>query len=153
MKVKIRFSAWLFRAREAVADRAPVLGRMRLLERANRMLGQKLKEAITERNRLAQREPPLVVGGELVLGIGETARLARLMEEAGEVVHAAAMVMRFGWAGMPPGSARPNRQALERELGHLRAALQAMIAGGDVRRNEIAAHRNRKEQQTKEFAG
>lgn len=75
----------------------------------------------------------------------EQERLVILIEECGEVVQAAAKILRHGYEStnpkaIVPAAARPetNRAALERELGDLGHALQRMEQAGDLNGASIA---------------
>lgn len=75
--------------------------------------------------------PPMNTQG---LTAAEGERLVLLMEEAGEVVQAAAKVLRHGYSSTNPlvGDARNNRDLLTEEVGHLEAVIHRMTALGDL---------------------
>lgn len=64
---------------------------------------------------------------------GETERLAILSEECGEVVAAVGKILRYGWERQSPYGGKPNRNALEQELGNVRAVVNLMLDSGDLR--------------------
>ncbi len=71
------------------------------------------------------------------LSAAEIERLAMLQEECGEVIHAAAKVLRHGWESQSPYGGKPNRVALEREIGNVRAVVNLMLDAGDVRLRDV----------------
>jgi len=75
----------------------------------------------------------------------ETLRLILLVEECGELQHAAAKVLRHGWDRKRPNGTLTNRVMLERELGHLYAAAGHMFDSGELRQREVAVWRQRQE--------
>jgi NTP pyrophosphatase (non-canonical NTP hydrolase) len=91
-----------------------------------------LEKEAAVRNELACCEGSLSVPG---LSPGEVERLAILAEECGEVSQAIGKVLRFGWESTSPYGGRPgrpNRGALEREIGNVRAIVNLMIDAGDL---------------------
>lgn len=62
----------------------------------------------------------------------EAERLALLMEECGEVVHACAKVLRHGYGSRHPVTDEGNREAVEKEIGDVLAVVQLMEKAGDV---------------------
>lgn len=75
------------------------------------------------------------------LTAAEDERLAKLVEECAEVIQAITKIQRHGWDSVNPHdrTALPNRQELERELGHLDAAVSLLSQAGDVRTSNIMA--------------
>jgi hypothetical protein len=67
----------------------------------------------------------------------EVERLAILAEECGEAVRAVGKALRFGWESKSPYSERTNREALEREIGSIRAAVNLMMDADDVRLSDV----------------
>lgn len=84
--------------------------------------------------------------GAPALTAAEVERLAMLAEECGEIAQAVCKVLRHGWESASPfdDKRRPNRVALERELGDLLAVMYMMTDSGDLRVRDICAWRNRK---------
>lgn len=64
----------------------------------------------------------------------EAERLALLVEECGEVIQAAAKVLRHGWDSRHPNAidGPTNRQQLEKEVGHMRQAVGMMLHAEDL---------------------
>jgi hypothetical protein len=93
--------------------------------------------------RIAELEASLSLDGQ-VLSAAEVERLALVSESCGRVAQTAAMVLRHGWDSESPYTRKPNRCLLERELGHMRAVVDLMASGGDVRRADMNAYRHRK---------
>lgn len=85
------------------------------------------------------------------LSDAEIERLAILAEECGEVVQAVGKVLRHGWDSQSPYGGKPNRQALERELGNVRAIVTLMLDAGDVRLAELQAWQRRKREQAEKW--
>ena len=81
----------------------------------------------------------------------EIERLAILAEECGEVVQAVGKVLRHGWESQSPYGGKPNRQALEREIGNVRAVVNLMLDSGDVRLAELQAWQRRKREQVEKW--
>jgi NTP pyrophosphatase (non-canonical NTP hydrolase) len=71
------------------------------------------------------------------LSAAEIERLAILAEECGEVVQAVGKVLRHGWDSQSPYGGKPNRVALEREIGNVRAVVNLMLDAGDVRLRDV----------------
>lgn len=73
------------------------------------------------------------------LSPAEIERLALLMEECAEVQHVIGKILRHGYRSYNPNDERgtPNRELLETELGHVRAAMQLMIREDDVSPSRI----------------
>lgn len=85
------------------------------------------------------------------LAPAEIERLAILAEECGEVVQAVGKVLRHGWDSQSPYGGKPNLQALERELGNVRAIVNLMLDAGDVRLAELQAWQRRKREQMEKW--
>jgi NTP pyrophosphatase (non-canonical NTP hydrolase) len=62
----------------------------------------------------------------IMLSNEENGRLVLLIEECGEVIQAATKVMRFGYDSWK------NRDDLETEIGHVKAAVELMLEKGDL---------------------
>ena len=81
-----------------------------------------------------------------MLSPAETERLALLIEEAAEVQHIAAKILRHGYASVNP--VRPNsgnnRMLLQDELGHLVHVVSRMKKAGDVSESAIVAQAHHK---------
>lgn len=76
----------------------------------------------------------------------EAERLALMIEECGEVVQACCKVLRHGFESHDPTIASvslSNREALEKELGHLRHVIDRMTLARDV--NVLAIEGSKKE--------
>lgn len=71
----------------------------------------------------------------------EDERLAFLIQECSEVIHAATMVQRHGYQNHHPNAdeSETNRRYLETEMGHVRAAMRLMMREGDVRESAVGA--------------
>lgn len=70
----------------------------------------------------------------------EAERLAILIEECGEVIQAATKILRHGYESRNPldGTEAPtNRRDLEKECGHVRAAMIRLCDVGDLRKDQI----------------
>lgn len=85
-------------------------------------------------------------------------RIALLMEECGEVVKAAAKILRHGYESVNPtipvpDDERPetNRDALERELGDLICAVRNLRHAGDVHEAAIDNYADRKAKIVKQW--
>lgn len=78
------------------------------------------------------------------LTAAEVERLALLAEECGEVAQAVCKVLRHGWESQSPYGGKPNRVALEREIGDLRAVVNLMLDARDVDMRELQAWQRRK---------
>lgn len=68
-------------------------------------------------------------------------RLAILMEEMGEAQHKIGKILRHGYDSKDPtdesGLALSNKESLEDELGHVRAAMIMLCEAGDLDRSMI----------------
>jgi NTP pyrophosphatase (non-canonical NTP hydrolase) len=73
------------------------------------------------------------------LTAAEIERLAILGEECGEIAQAVGKVLRHGWESQSPYGGKPNRVALEREIGNVRAVVNLMLDAGDVRLGDVQA--------------
>ena len=74
------------------------------------------------------------------LTAAEAERLALLAEECAEVVQGVAKVLRHGYESHNPTSAAvspSNREALAKEVGHVRHAIDRMTLAGDLCDGEI----------------
>ncbi len=73
-------------------------------------------------------------------------RLAVLIEECGEVLQVIGKIQRHGYASWNPDdpTRKTNRQWLEEEMGHLYAALAAMLDAEDFSWPEMAKSRDAK---------
>lgn len=76
------------------------------------------------------------------LTAAEDERLALLLEELGEAIHAIGKIQRHGYQSYNPDDIHGgnNRQMLERELGDIRHAVARMVAWDDIDEEEIVAH-------------
>jgi hypothetical protein len=91
----------------------------------------------------AQRKLRAVAWAELT--VAQVARLSELIEECGEVVQAAAKVLQGGYSeASRHGKGMSRRILLERELGHLSAAVETMYAAGDVRLHDVRTWQQRR---------
>lgn len=86
----------------------------------------------------------LELNGPPALTAAEIERLALLAEECGEVAQAVGKILRHGWESQSPFRGLRNRVGLERELGHVRAAMELMHAAGDVHMGKICSWREKK---------
>lgn len=66
--------------------------------------------------------------------------LALLAEEAGEVVQAIGKILRHGYNSYHPEGGESNRQALQRELGDVQAAINLLIDNDDLKIEPIRKH-------------
>lgn len=62
----------------------------------------------------------------------ELERMALLTEQCGEVVQAVGRILRHGFAGCHPEGGPSNREALAREIGDLRVAIELVMRAPDV---------------------
>jgi NTP pyrophosphatase (non-canonical NTP hydrolase) len=76
----------------------------------------------------------------------EAERLYLLIEECAEVQQAASKVLRHGWNAYNPLAAfgPSNQQALEKEIGQLKNAIDLLQNSGDVKEKVINMHRRNK---------
>lgn len=109
-------------------------------------IGRKRSEAFSATcvKRLRAIEKEAGADGPPGLTAAEIERLAILAEECGEVAQAVGKVLRHGWESQSPYGSRPNRVALEREIGNVRAVVNLMLDAGDVRLSELQAWQRRK---------
>lgn len=75
----------------------------------------------------------------------EQERLVVLSEECGEVVQAAAKVLRHGYDSTPPSGGENNRKRLMREIGDVMWAVSRMERIGDLNPLEISTYADTKE--------
>lgn len=77
---------------------------------------------------------------------GQDERLSLLLEEMGEVIQCIGKIQRHGYDSYNPLVSGPNnREALERELGDVQAAMKLMFDAGDVDEdNGVAQYRESK---------
>jgi hypothetical protein len=112
------------------------------LRETNRLL---VKAGLRDKARIGELEKDVAVlnrerSGELPgLTPGEIERLAILAEECGEVMRAVGKVLRYGWESRSPYGGRPNRTALEREIGSVRAIVNLMLDSDDLSLAELQA--------------
>lgn len=157
---------WWVQVKEWVWARWTAPERIKVLSQAYFSQGEDLRRT---RERLAGTEDALrrlgdsIVAAEedeqaalramLVPGMtpAQRERLAWLMEECGEVVEAAAKVLRHGYGSVSPFGGANNRGILEREVGHLLAALDILKNGDDLRRQELHTWREKKRRLAKEW--
>jgi NTP pyrophosphatase (non-canonical NTP hydrolase) len=91
-----------------------------------------------------ERDRAAVYGELPGLTPGEVERLAILAEECGEVATAVGKILRFGWESQSPYGGKPNRKALEQELGNVRAVVNLMLDAGDLNLNAIQSWQRNK---------
>jgi NTP pyrophosphatase (non-canonical NTP hydrolase) len=94
--------------------------------------------------RKIERDKAAVCGELPGLTPGELERLAILAEECGEVATAVGKILRFGWESQSPYGGKPNRKALEQELGNVRAVVNLMLDAGDLNLNAIQSWQRNK---------
>jgi len=72
----------------------------------------------------------------------ELERLALLSEEASEVIQIINKIIRHGYSSYNPfdDEKTTNRELLEKELGHLKLAIDTMIVNGDIKAINISKH-------------
>lgn len=118
-------------------DLAPVKAAVEIAKRCQGAEWE-LKRVATRLEGL-QRERRLVqdMAGPPYLSPAEMERLAKLAEEAGELVRAVGKVMLHGWESASPYTGRTNREALEREIGSVRAMVGLMLDADDVRLRDL----------------
>lgn len=104
------------------------------------------RESAHSRDEAERLRAALAAEGGDVPGLspGEIERLAWFAEECGEAIQAAGKVLRHGYQGASPFGGPTNRVALEREIGHLRAAIDSLTAGGDTRAGDVRHWRQKK---------
>lgn len=82
----------------------------------------------------------------------EAERLAILAEECAEVQQAVCKVLRHGYESRWPRAGGPtNREDLERELGHLAAAVKRAVWAGDVADDAIQAAYDEKQEEVRKW--
>ena len=69
----------------------------------------------------------------------ETENLEILAEECAEVAQIKSKIIRFGLDDFHPKNEVRNREALERELGHLQAMVMILVANGTITQAGIDA--------------
>lgn len=75
----------------------------------------------------------------------EAERLALLLEELGEAQQAIGKILRHGYGSRHPDGGPTNREALEREMGDVLAALDLLVAAEDLDGGQaIVYHRRQK---------
>ena len=78
----------------------------------------------------------------------EDERLALLIEECGEVIQIAAKILRHGYSSvnplLPEEDQVQNRNALEKELGHVMNAIYFLADSGDVHYVMVDEERRKK---------
>lgn len=86
------------------------------------------------------------------LSLAEAERLAWLLEEIGEVQQAIGKILRHGYENYHPEfPGIRNRQDLEREVAHVYAALDLMVAQDDIDLDNIRPERNEKAHKVKKW--
>jgi len=70
----------------------------------------------------------------------ETERLAILMEESAEVIHVCGKILRHGYESAHPDGGPTNLELLEKELGHVSAAMTNMSAAQDFDMSNVYEH-------------
>lgn len=86
-------------------------------------------------------------------------RLAILLEEMGEALQATGKILRHGYDSNNPNLPRPadcgtptgNRQDLEKELGHVMYAIDAMAAAKDINGRQVEHHLRGKAENIKPY--
>lgn len=82
------------------------------------------------------------------LSPAQAERLALLLEELGEAQQAIGKILRHGYESynptVPLADRLSNRQALERELGDVMAAMGMLSAEGDIDASEVFRAKERK---------
>lgn len=76
----------------------------------------------------------------------EDERLALMAEECGELIQAIGKIQRHGYAGFNPDDPKHqgNRVDLQKECGHVLAAMQLMMNAADISMIQVYQERNRK---------
>ena len=83
---------------------------------------------------------------------GEAERLALLAEECAEVIQAIAKIQRHGYTSHHPNDpSTDNREALEREMGDVLAAIQIMKEAQDVMQEHLTEWREDKLQRVAKY--
>ena len=78
-------------------------------------------------------------------------RLALLMEECAEVIQVVGKIQRHGYESRHPNGGPTNRELLEKELGHVSAALSLMVGAQDVRVSAISCSNYAKRENVKQY--
>lgn len=88
-----------------------------------------------------------------LLSRAEEERLHLLQEECAEVIQAAAKVLRHGYESYDPTvkGGPNNREALEKEMGHVRHAMLRMCEANDVVKDEVHRHADHKRETVEEW--
>ena len=71
------------------------------------------------------------------LDAGQAERLALLLEELGEAQQAIGKILRHGYESAHPDGGPTNREALERELGDVAAAIEMLVTERDIEPERI----------------
>jgi hypothetical protein len=89
------------------------------------------------------------------LADAETERLALLMEEMGEAIQMVGKILRHGYESFDPNIPRhqtmTNRQYLELELGDVRQAMILLCDAGDLNKETIHYHADRKAKSVEQY--
>lgn len=78
------------------------------------------------------------------LTAAELENLALLSEECGEVIQAIGKIVRHGYESKHPETGETNREALERECGHVRHSTIRLCESGNLSKNAIHHHADNK---------
>lgn len=81
----------------------------------------------------------------------EAERLALLLEELGEAQQAIGKILRHGYESTHPDGGPTNREALEREIGDVKAAVNMLIDAHDLNMMEIDAAGLRKRSRVRQY--
>lgn len=81
----------------------------------------------------------------------EAERLALLIEESGETLHAVGKILRHGYESRHPDGGPSNREMLSRELGDACHAFDLLCDSGDLSADEIADYRDKKAEAVKPY--
>jgi len=72
----------------------------------------------------------------------QTERLSLLLEELGETQQAIGKILRHGYESYHPDIPETdNREDLEKEIGHIKCALDFMYQANDINESDVDAHR------------
>ena len=85
------------------------------------------------------------------LSPAEHERLALLMEECAEVIQIVGKIMRHGYESCHPDGGPTNRQLLEKELGHVYAAMGMMKDSADIIMLPIREHAAEKRLKVRQY--
>lgn len=74
--------------------------------------------------------------------LAETERLALLAEECGEVIQIIGKILRHGYESYHPSDEfkNLNRKLLQKEIGHVKNAVNMMVKADDVDKDSIQGH-------------